>query len=105
MLLRDGRELRAYGSQGEQRLALLALLLTERETLARERGRAPVMLLDDVMSELDVERRERLVGAARRRRPGLITTTELDMYPAHDAATVTRLRVGDGAVLQEAIAA
>src|SRR5206468_3486189 len=58
-LLRDGRELRAYGSQGEQRLALLALLLAERSVLARERGAAPLMLLDDVMSELDAERRQR----------------------------------------------
>ena len=36
-ILRDGRELRSYGSQGEQRLALLALLLAERAVLARER--------------------------------------------------------------------
>ena len=44
----------SYGSQGEQRLALLALLLAERAVLARERDRTPLMLLDDVMSELDV---------------------------------------------------
>ncbi len=61
-MLRDGRELRLYGSQGEQRLALLALLLAERTVLARERGRTPLMLLDDVMSELDSERRELLAG-------------------------------------------
>ena len=50
---RGGRELRAYGSQGQQRLALLALLLAEREALAARRQTPPVMLLDDVMSELD----------------------------------------------------
>ncbi len=105
VLLRDGRDLRTYGSQGEQRLALLALLLTERETLARERGRAPVMLLDDVMSELDLERRERLVAQLADDGQSLITTTELAHVPGGDAATVTRLRVGDGTVLQEALAA
>src|SRR5919206_233353 len=52
-LLRDGRELRVYGSQGEQRLALLALLLVERRALAAARGAPPPLLLDDVMSELD----------------------------------------------------
>src|SRR5207253_9451444 len=57
-ITREGRELRTYGSQGEQRLALLALLLGERYVLERERGRLPLMLLDDVMSELDSERRE-----------------------------------------------
>ena len=68
-ILRDGRELRLYGSQGEQRLALLALLLAERAVLARERRRMPLMLLDDVMSELDLERRELLAGELSTRRP------------------------------------
>ena len=67
---RDGRELRAYGSRGQQRLGLLALLLAEREELAAERGAAPLLLLDDVMSELDATRRERLADAAAPRRPG-----------------------------------
>ena len=62
VLLRDGRELKAYGSQGEQRLALLALLLAERAVLADERGAPPLMLLDDVMSELDADRRALLVA-------------------------------------------
>src|SRR4051795_3883536 len=60
-LARDGRELRAYGSQGEQRMGLLALLLAERDVLAGGRGAPPLLLLDDVMSELDSGRRERLV--------------------------------------------
>ena len=64
----EGRELRVYGSQGEQRLALLALLLAERAVLARERGRTPLMLLDDVMSELDGERRELLAAELRAER-------------------------------------
>src|SRR4051812_48833353 len=59
VLLRDGRDLRIYGSQGEQRLALLALLLAERGVLEAERGAPPLMLLDDVMSELDAGRRGR----------------------------------------------
>ena len=67
MLTRDGRELRAFGSQGEQRLALLALLLAERDALAAERSRPPLMLLDDVMSELDSDRREPLAERAARR--------------------------------------
>ena len=56
---RAGRELRAYGSQGQQRLALLGWLLAERGALAERRSAPPVMLLDDVMSELDGRRRRR----------------------------------------------
>lgn len=61
----EGRDLRAYGSRGQQRLALLSLLLSEREELAEVRGDAPLMLLDDPMSELDAGRRERLVQVLR----------------------------------------
>lgn len=56
-----GRALRRYGSQGEQRAALLALLFAQREALLAAHRVAPLLLLDDVMSELDPERRERLV--------------------------------------------
>ena len=64
-LRRDGRELRAYGSRGQVRLGLLALLLAEREALADERGAPPLLLLDDVMSELDATRRARLIDVLR----------------------------------------
>jgi DNA replication and repair protein RecF len=104
-LLRDGRELRSYGSQGEQRLALLALLLAERTALAAERARMPLMLLDDVMSELDAERRELLARELASGGQSVIATTDLAYVPGAGEAAVTRLRVSPGAVLQEALAA
>jgi DNA replication and repair protein RecF len=104
-LLRDGRELRLYGSQGEQRLALLALLLAERTVLARERCRTPLMLLDDVMSELDSERRELLARELSAGGQSVIATTDLSHVPGACAPGVTRLRVSPGAILQEALAA
>ena len=104
-IVRDGRELRLYGSQGEQRLALLALLLAERTVLARERGRAPLMLLDDVMSELDLERRELLAGELASGGQSVIATTDLAHVPGAAGASVTRLRVSAGRILTEALAA
>lgn len=104
-ILRDGRELRLFGSQGEQRLALLALLLAERDVLARERGRTPLMLLDDVMSELDAERRELLSAELCSAGQSVIATTDLAHVPGAGDARVTRLRVSPGAILQEALAA
>jgi len=104
-LLRDGRELRLYGSQGEQRLALLALLLAERTVLARERARMPLMLLDDVMSELDAERRELLALELSAGGQSIIATTDLAHVPGGTSAAVMRLRVSPGAILQEALAA
>ena len=104
-ILRDGHELRLYGSQGEQRLALLALLLGERSVLARERGRTPMMLLDDVMSELDSERRRHLAGELVTAGQSLIATTDLGHVPGAGEARVRRLRVSAGTILQEAQAA
>jgi DNA replication and repair protein RecF len=104
-IMRDGRELRSYGSQGEQRLALLALLLAERSVLARERDRVPMMLLDDVMSELDVTRRELLSHELRSGGQSVVATTDLAHVPGSGDGAVTRLRISPGAILQEAIAA
>jgi DNA replication and repair protein RecF len=60
------------------------------------------MLLDDVMSELDATRRERLVGVLRAGGQSVLTATELGHIPGGDEAGVARLAVVDGAVLQSA---
>jgi len=99
---REGRELRAYGSRGQQRLGLLALLLAEREELEAERGAAPLLLLDDVMSELDATRRERLTSLLRRGGQAVITTTELAHVPGAEDADVTRVAIAEGRAMQEA---
>jgi DNA replication and repair protein RecF len=104
-LRRDGRELRSYGSRGQVRLGLLALLLAEREELADERGAAPLLLLDDVMSELDASRRGRLVEVLRAGGQSVITATELAHVPGADEPGVVRVAIAEGRVLQEAQAA
>jgi len=99
LLTRDGRELRTYGSQGQQRLALLALLLAEREALSVGRRSPPVMLLDDVMSELDRHRREALVELLRASpSQSVITTTDLEHVPGAEGDDVVRLAVHEGQV-------
>jgi DNA replication and repair protein RecF len=103
---RDGRELRAYGSQGQQRLGLLSLLLAEREALAATRAVAPLMLLDDVTSELDGGRRESLVELLRAGAgQSVITTTDVDHVPGAREPDVTRIRVAAARILQDAQAA
>ena len=104
-LLRDGRELRVYGSQGEQRLALLALLLAERAQIADARRQTPLMLLDDVMSELDGERRALLAAELSSGGQSVIATTDLGHVPGGADAATARLRISPGVILQEALAA
>ena len=102
VLRREGRELRAFGSRGQQRLGLLALLLAERDALSEARGTPPLMLLDDVMSELDAGRRGQLVDVLRAGGQSFITTTDLAHVPGGEDPAVTRLAIGAGTVLQEA---
>jgi DNA replication and repair protein RecF len=97
VLALDGAALRAYGSQGQQRAALLALLFAERELLAERRDRPPLMLLDDVMSELDSERRELLADLLRGGGQAIVTATEADHVPGVEEEEL--VRVGAGALL------
>jgi DNA replication and repair protein RecF len=104
LLAHAGRSLRAYGSQGQQRLGLLALLFAERDVLLEARGRPPLMLLDDVMSELDSARRERLVELLMAGGQAVITTTDLDHVPGSADDAVSSLAVISGQLAQEPVA-
>jgi DNA replication and repair protein RecF len=91
----DGRSLRRFGSQGQQRLALLALLIAERDVLASTRTATPLLLLDDVLSELDGRRREGLLDLLDREGQTLLTTADPDAVGSR--AGFARVQVtGDG---------
>jgi DNA replication and repair protein RecF len=76
------RELRSFGSQGEQRLAVLSLLLAEAELIVDRRGFPPLLLLDDVLSELDPGRRRILAARVGSVGQALVTATDAAMLPA-----------------------
>ncbi|MBJ7347594.1 MAG: DNA replication/repair protein RecF [Thermoleophilaceae bacterium] len=91
-------DLRLYGSQGQQRASLLSLLLAECMALAEFQERTPLVLLDDVMSELDGLRRESLLQHVATLAQCVVTTTDLAHVPdlgVIDAA----FAVQDGSVL------
>jgi DNA replication and repair protein RecF len=88
-----GRAMRRFGSQGQQRLALLALLFAERAALMEAGRVAPLMLLDDVMSELDPGHRELLVSLLEGGGQAVITATESAHVPS---AAASRIQVTAG---------
>ncbi|HEV2843370.1 MAG TPA: DNA replication and repair protein RecF [Thermoanaerobaculia bacterium] len=90
-LMAAGRSLRKFGSQGQQRAALLALLFAEREALLAARRVTPLLLLDDVMSELDPGRRERLVARLDDGGQVLITAADEESVPAAARESVVRM--------------
>lgn len=74
----DGRDARLYGSQGQQRTAVLALKLAELQFMYEEIGEYPILLLDDVASELDPHRRHYLLHAVQEGVQTFVSCTDLD---------------------------
>jgi DNA replication and repair protein RecF len=76
----DGLDARHFASQGQQRSLVLALKIAEVELLKEIMGYSPVLLLDDVMSELDERRRFAIIDIVREKTQAFITTTNLDYF-------------------------
>ncbi|HHY05086.1 MAG TPA: DNA replication/repair protein RecF [Thermoanaerobacterales bacterium] len=75
----NGRDARTFGSQGQQRLLSLCLKFAHRELFFKEKGEYPILLLDDVMSELDSSRRKLILESEQNQ--VFITTTDLSLVP------------------------
>lgn len=89
----------AYGSRGQQRTVALGLKLAEAELMRERSGETPVLLLDDLMSELDARRRSHLLQAIER--PGqqtLLTATDLSDFDPGFLQKIARMRVEEGRV-------
>ena len=76
----NGRDLRTYGSRGQQRTAALSLKLAEIQAMTDATGQAPILLLDDVMSELDAARRGTLLTALEGVQQAILTTTDWEDF-------------------------
>jgi DNA replication and repair protein RecF len=82
------RELRHYASQGEQRVAVLSLVLAEAEAIGSRTGVPPLVLLDDVLSELDGDRRLALTTLIADRGQTIVTATSPDALPGEPAQSL-----------------
>jgi DNA replication and repair protein RecF len=93
-------DLNAYGSRGQQRSAALSLRLAEANYLQLKTQEPPILLLDDVLSELDQNRRTALLEFISPFQQGLITTTELDYFETFFLARSAKFKVSGGAVFR-----
>jgi DNA replication and repair protein RecF len=92
----DGVDLRRYGSQGQQRLAVLALKIALGRWVQTATGESPILLLDDALSELDSIRRTNVLRETRHFRQSVLTTTDASDV---EGLASQHLRVENGAVL------
>ncbi len=93
-----GRDLRAYGSRGQQRTATLALKLAEVQVMTQATREPPVLLLDDVMSELDQLRRAAVLQTLDGVTQALLTTTDWDDFTPQFRQQAARLHIVEGRV-------
>jgi len=99
--LLDGRPLAAAGSRGQIRLATVALKLAEVALMRELTGETPVLLLDDVLSELDRRRRSLLLASLASDQQVLITATDLEAFSSDFLTHCRRYRVEAGTVTED----
>lgn len=90
----EDREVRAFGSQGQQRTAALSLRLAELEVMRAELGEWPVLMLDDVMSELDPSRRRQLIGRLKGVQT-IVTCTDMEDLAGAEIGAAWRVSGGE----------
>ena len=98
----NGADARTFASQGEQRSLALALRMAERDLVAGERGEDPILILDDIFSELDDARREHLVAMVAGSGQTIATATSGAGWPVGSGRAVERMFVVDAGVVRVA---
>ena len=95
----NGNDVNLYGSRGQQRTAALSLKLAEASYLRDKISDEPIILLDDVLSELDSTRRHQLLASVSDYNQVVITTTDIDYFEPGFIKNAARFRISDGTVV------
>ena len=98
LVLLDGQDARSYASQGQQRTAVVSLKLAEAGLIEKRTGERPVLLLDDVLSELDSDRRGALLAEVAAGGQVVITSVEAGPFPRDLIAKAMVWTVTDGRI-------
>jgi DNA replication and repair protein RecF len=85
-----------YGSRGQNRTIALSLRLAEAQFIAQRSGDSPILLLDDVLSELDAQRRRHLLQVASEYEQVLLTATDMEHFEPDFLAGAAKFKVRDG---------
>lgn len=90
--------LKFYGSQGQQRIAVLTLKLSEIEVFKKYRNSTPILLLDDIFSEIDKEKRDNLLKYINKDIQTIVTTTEIDNIDEHFIKNAKLFQIDNGKI-------
>ena len=98
VMLLGGMDVGAYASRGQSRTVVLAMKLAEAGYLKARRSQEPILLLDDVLSELDTQRREHILDQASQYQQSFLTTADVGNIDQHHLSAMTRYAVKSGTV-------
>lgn len=96
----NGKDVQTFGSQGQQRTTALAVKLAEIELIKEEVGEYPILLLDDVLSELDEHRQSHLLNTIQGKVQTFVTTTSVDSIHHETLQKATRYHVSKGEIMK-----
>jgi len=102
--LSNGIDLGTYGSRGQVRTAMMTMKLSEVEWMRQKTGHWPVLLLDEVLAELDEERRTDLLARVSQSQQSLLTTTDIQLFDHETIAGWQHWRIQNGTLQTESIA-
>ena len=97
----NGNNLSMYGSQGQLKMALLSLKLSEIDIFRNITGDSPVLLLDDIFSELDIEKRNKLIKYINSDIQTIITTTDLNDIDSDLVKIANIYKIQEGKVIEK----
>ena len=97
----DNKNIKLYGSQGQQRMAVLAIKLSELEIIKEIKNQSPILLLDDVLSELDIEKRNKLLSYIKNNFQVIITTTDLKNIDEDILKKSKKINIDNGKVIRK----
>ena len=97
----NGNNLSMYGSQGQLKMAILSLKLSEIDIFTKITGETPILLLDDIFSELDVEKRNKLIDYINNDIQTIITTTDLNDIDSELVKIANIYKIHDGKVIEK----
>lgn len=95
------KNIKLYGSQGQQRMAVLALKLSELEIIKEIKNYPPILLLDDVLSELDIEKRNKLLSYINNNCQVIITTTDLKNIDENILNKSKKIHINNGKIVRK----
>lgn len=96
----EDKNIKNYGSQGQQRMAVLALKLSEIELFKEKTGNIPILLLDDVFSELDENKKNNLLSYIKNEIQTIITTTDLNSIDKSILKKSKLIEIDDGKIIK-----